>query len=112
MKRKPQIGDTVFSVHEIWAGETSWKRSHLPYHYVVTEGKITGLIQGGYWQACVRNLLNGEYMCLSFPKFSDFGKSYFWTRREAEELAERITDQYEKTWGWMLSEPLMRPWRE
>lgn len=112
MRRVPHIGDIVYSVHESIAGETAWKRSGEPFHYVVTEGQVLDIIKGGYMQAKVKNYLNGEYMCLSFPGFADFGKSYFWSLEEACQLAEKVTDDYERRWRGMLKGPLKRPWRE
>ena len=110
-RNRPPIGTTMYSVHE-----------HLYYipdyaapmkEYCVSAGKVKEYIEVRYVEIVLLGKAPEGYRELYYYKLSDIGKKYFFSRQEAEKLAEEKADQYEHTWGWIGPPqiPMRRPWR-
>lgn len=102
----------MYSVHE-----------HLYYtkdkdapilEYCVCEAEVTGFFKGGYTEICLVGLCPKGYRTPYRYELSDVGKALFYTAKEAALLAERMTRQYEKTWGWIGEPdvPMRRTWEK
>lgn len=110
-RNRPAIGTTMYSVHE--------HLYYIPDHaapmmeYCVSVGKVKEFIEGRYVEVVILGKAPEGYRELYYYKLSDIGKKYFFSRQEAEKLAEEKADQYEHTWGWMGAPqiPMRRPWR-
>ena len=102
---------------ELWTVEESisdrWF-SGKPYHYEVVHGRIGRINHGGYNEYVVQSVNRLEQKSnLLYLKTSGLGKSFFLTEAEAVELAEEVTDDYERRWACLMGyPPLLRPWRE
>lgn len=111
MKRLP-IGTKVYMIIESLADRSFFGE---PYHYEITSGEIAEhrdwIGRNDEYRVPTKNRL-GLGSCLEYPLCKDLGNSFFLTYEEAVDAADRATDQYERTWHWMLKEPLQRPWRE
>lgn len=110
MSWRPAIGTTLWSVHE-----------HLYYipekaapvtEYCVCESKVRNYIEGNFTQICSVGKDPDGYGALHYFKLSDLGKNVFFNPKEAAELAKRVTEKYEQTWGWMGDPPLRRTWEK
>ncbi len=110
MKRneRPAFGTKMYSVHE-----------HLYYipgragpvsEYCVCEAEVQGFFQGGYVEICLLGKLPGRGMTPYRYPLKDVGKQVFYTPREAAELAKRMTEKYERDWGWTGDPPIRRSW--
>lgn len=106
MKKRPEIGTVLWSVHE-----------HLYYapdrvgpvmEYCVCDAAVTGYYEGGFVEICVTGKSPDGYCTPYRYKLSDLGKCIFFTPREAAELAQRETERYERTWGRITGDPPMR----
>lgn len=80
--------------------------------YCVCEAEVTGFFQGGFTEICLKGYSPKGYMTPYRYKLSDIGKKVFYTPKEAAELAKRMTDVYEHTWGWLGEPdiPMRRTW--
>ena len=98
-KQKPDVGTKMYSVHEhLYYIE---EKTAPIFEYCVCEGEVTGFFHGGFTEICLRG-----YSPEGFPtpyryKLSDVGTKIFYTAKEAAELARKMTDTYERTWGWL-----------
>ena len=110
MKKRPEIGTTLWSVHE-----------HLYYipekaapvtEYCVCESKVRNYIEGNFTQICSVGKDPDGYGALHYFKLSDLGKNVFFNPKEAAELAKQVMEKYEQTWGWMGDPPLRRTWEK
>ena len=110
MKKRPEIGTVLWSVHE-----------HLYYipekaapvtEYCVCESKVRNYIEGNFTQICSVGKDPDGHGALHYFKLSDLGKNVFFNPKEAAELAKQVTEKYEQTWGWMGDPPLRRTWEK
>nr|DAD86138.1 MAG TPA: hypothetical protein [Siphoviridae sp. ctGyV19] len=111
MKKRPDIGTKMYSVHE-----------HLYYipdypapvlEYVVLEAKVTGFYTLGYTEVClVGKDPDGHNTPYRYP-LNKIGKSLYYSKREAAVQAEQATKRYENTWGWVGDPhiPMRRTWK-
>jgi hypothetical protein len=56
----------------------------------------------------------GEVVAYLYPVVQDVGEKVFYTAREAAELAQSMTEDYERRWAWTArwgDVPLRRPWK-
>lgn len=109
--KKPDVGTKMYSVHE-----------HRYYidgkaapvlEYCVCEGEVTGFFQGGFTEICLRGYSPKGFMTPYRYRLSDVGTKIFYTAKEAAELAAKMTDEYERTWGWLGEPdiPMRRSWK-
>lgn len=110
MKRneRPAVGTKMYSVHE-----------HLCYipgraapvvEYCVCEAEVRDFFEGSYVEICLTGKIPDKGMVPYRYRLKDVGEKVFYTPREAAELAQRMTEKYERTWGWMGDPPMRRPW--
>lgn len=80
--------------------------------YCVCEGEVTGFFQGGFTEICLRGRSPKGFWTPYRYKLSDVGTKIFYTAKEAAELARKMTDTYERTWGWLGEPdiPMRRSW--
>lgn len=110
-KKYPAIGTTMYSVHE--------HRYYIPgraapmMEYCVSAGTVKGFIEGRYAEVVILGKAPEGYRELYYYKIADMGKKFFYSRQEAEQLAEQKSDQYERAWGWLGEPdiPLRRSWK-
>ena len=110
MKRneRPAIGTKMYSVHEhpyYIPAETA-----PVIEYCVCEAEVQGFFEGGYVEICLRGEIPDKGMVPYRYRLKDVGEKVFYTPREAAELAQRMTEKYERTWIWMGDPPMRRPW--
>lgn len=106
MSKLLPIGTTIYTVEESISDR--WF-SEIPFHYEVVSGEITRINKGGYSEYVVQSINRlGRQSNLLYLKTSNLGKSFFTDKVGAVELAEKVTDEYEKKWR----ETLIRPWRD
>lgn len=81
--------------------------------YCVCEGEVTGFFQGGFTEICLRGYSPKGFMTPYRYRLSDVGTKIFYTAKEAAELAAKMTDEYERTWGWLGEPdiPMRRSWK-
>lgn len=109
---KPPVGTTMYCVKEhlyYEGGRTGPKMEHVVFCGEVVE-HFGGSRQE--FRLCGKKGLDG-CIKLAFHTLQDIGKSVFFTAREAAELAERMTKDYERRWAWTArwgDIPLRRPW--
>lgn len=96
---RPEIGTKMYSVHEhLYYIE---KHAGPVLEYCVCEAEVTGFFQGGYTEVCLVGLSPEGYRTPYRYKLSDIGSKVFYTAKEAAQLAQKMTEQYERTWGWI-----------
>lgn len=107
-ERRPEIGTTMYSVHE-----------HLYYvpgraapvtEYCVCGAEVRGFFEGGYVEICLTGKIPDRGMVPYRYPLKDVGMRVFYTPREAAVLAKQMTEQYERTWAWTKDPPMRRPW--
>lgn len=111
MKRneRPAIGTKMYSVHEHLYYDKSIRTSPLT-EYCVCEAEVRGFFEGGYVEICLTGKIPDRGMVPYRYRLKDVGEKVFYTPREAAELAQRMTEKHERTWGWMGDPPMRRPW--
>lgn len=80
--------------------------------YCVCEAEVTRFFESKYVELV--GLSPEGHRTPYLYKLSDVGKSLFYTAKEAALLAERMTRQYENTWGWLGAPdiPMRRTWKK
>ena len=109
---RPSVGTTMFCVCE-----------HLYYisgragpakEYVIFEGVVTGYHDAGWVDVTLEGRDADGHMETVHRRLKDIGSTLFFTVREAALLAESMTEDYERRWGWTErwgDVPLRRPWQ-
>ncbi len=109
----PKINDVVFLVaeHLYYPLKSNGRRGLVEKEYKIYQGVITEIrMFKGLSRKPEAVVLYGKYAGkLRFPKLSDFGKTVFFDLESAVELAEKMTDKYEKS-AISFGEKLRRPW--
>lgn len=108
--KKPEIGDTMYSVHE--------HQYYIPNHagpvleYCVCEATVRGFFTGSFTEVCLVGEMPDRGMTPYKYPLKEVGKKVFYTPREAALLAQAMTEDYEKRWNWLGPPeiPLRRPW--
>ena len=110
---KPEIGAELYAVFEhIYSSKSA---PHIVMkEYCVLKGTVRGFYTGSYTDVCLLFQGPGGAPKLSYYKLEDIGKKLFYTAAEAAELAKRMTEKYEQTWGWIGAPefPMARPWAD
>lgn len=105
---KPNIGATMFYVAEHLYYEGNRAAPFL--EYCVIAGTVTDFFEGG---RCGQMRLIAEESnkgrAPSYFMLNEIGKRVFYERKDAETLAEKLTQKYEATWAW--DAPLRRSWK-
>ena len=112
MKEALTPGITLYFVIENLA-DSSLNRE--PYHYEIVSGEISEIRR-------FANRRKKEYVVQTFNRMGRrsvlkhvmadrIGKEAFLSLDEAEEEAERATENHEQAWWWAVKNPLARPWR-
>lgn len=111
-KHKPDVGTKMYFVQE---NLYYIKEKAAPIlEYCVCEAEATGFFRGGYAEICLKGYSPKGFLTPYRYKLSDVGTKIFYTAKEAAELAKKITDEYEHTWGWLGEPyiPLRRTWEQ
>ena len=110
MKRKerPAIGTKMYFIYEHFY-KTPGRAGPLT-EYCVCEAEVTGFFEGSWVDICLKGTLPDRGMTPHYYPLKDIGEQIFYTPREAAELAKRMTEKYERTWGWTGDPPMRRPW--
>ena len=104
------IGTRIYTVIESISDR--WF-SDDPFHYEVVSGEVKETIRGGYTQYVVQAVNRlGHKSNLLYLKTTNLGKTFFLDRASAVDLAEKVSDYYERQWHGITGETLMRPWRD
>lgn len=110
---KPEIGAELYAVFEHLYSSKSAPGRALK-EYCVCKGTVRGFYTGSYTDVCM--LFQGPegYPLLSYYKLEDIGKKLFYTAADAAELARRMTEKFERIWGWIGAPefPMARPWED
>lgn len=112
MKKKPEIGAKMYFINE-----------HLYYvprnpapitEYCVCEGVVTGFFSWGYEEIDILGKSPEGHTTPYRFKLSLIGKQVFYTPKEAALLAQKMTEQYERTWGWIGGPgfPMRKSWEK
>lgn len=110
---KPEIGAELYAVFEhLYSSKSAPHR--VMKEYCVRKGTVRGFYTGSYTDVCLLFQGPGGAPKLSYYKMEDIGKKLFYTAAEAAELAKRMTEKYEQTWGWIGAPefPMARPWAD
>ena len=110
---KPEIGAELYSV--FWHLYISKLAPHrVLKEYCVCKGTVRGFYTGSYTDVCMLFQGPNGTPTLSYYKLEDIGKKLFYTEAEAAELAKRMTEKYEQTWGWIGAPEfqMARPWAD
>lgn len=110
---KPEIGAELYAVFEHLYSSKSAPHRALK-EYCVRKGTVRGFYKGSYTDVCLLSQRPDGAQTLSYYKLEDIGKKLFYTAAEAAELAKRMTEKYERTWGWIGAPefPMARPWED
>lgn len=110
---KPEIGAELYAVFEhLYSSKSAPHRAMK--EYCVCKGTVRGFYTGSYTDVCLLFQGPNGVPMLSYYKLEDIGKKLFYTAAEAAELAKRMTEKYEQTWGWIGAPefPMARPWED
>ena len=109
-KREPKPGDIMYTVKEHRyrvKGEAG-----VRFEYVVAKAEVKEIRKARGMRPEILTIVQMPGMnMMDYPYLSKVGKSYFFTREEAVELAERKTDEFEKKFGRITHEKLRRSWK-
>lgn len=110
MSKRPDIGTKMYAVHEHLYYITGYAGPVL--EYCVCEAEVTGFSVGGYTEVQMVGLSPEGYRTPWSYRLSEIGMKVFYTPQEAEQMAEAMTEQYERRWGWLGAPdiPMRRPW--
>lgn len=108
-KRQPKPGDILYTVKE-----HRYKVRGLAgvrFEYVVAKAYVKEIhkMKGMRPEMLTIVEMPGQNM-MDYPYLSKIGRTYFYTREEAIEFAERLTDEFEQKWS-KFGEILRRSWR-
>jgi hypothetical protein len=110
MSKRPDIGSTMFMVHE----HLYYIKNHaIPIkEYCVCSGAVTGFYTGGYTEVRLVGKSPKGFPTPYSYRLSEIGTRLFYTAREAAEYAQQLTEDYERRWGWVGAPeiPMRRPW--
>lgn len=109
-KRMPEPGDTMYTVKEHRYRIKGI--AGVMFEYVVVRALVKEIrrMKNRRQEMLTIVEMPGINM-MDYPYLSKVGKSYFFTREEAVELAERMTDEFEKKFGRITHEKLRRSWK-
>lgn len=110
---KPEIGSEMYAVFEhLYSSKSAPARSLK--EYCVCKGTVRGFYTGNYTDVCLLFQRPDGAPFLSYYKLEDISKKLFYTAADAAELAKRMTEKYEQTWGWIGAPefPMARPWED
>lgn len=111
---KPEIGAELYAVFEhLYSSKSAPHRAMK--EYCVSKGTVRRFYTGScYTDVCLLFQGPNGVPMLSYHKLEDIGKKLFYTAAEAAELAKRMTEKYEQTWGWIGAPefPMARPWED
>ncbi len=111
--KRPEIGTTMYTVWEHLYNDYSLLPSGGPFkEFVVCKGVVTGFFEGSWVDIKLRGPDPDGFMTPYTRRLQDIGETVFYTESEAVELARRMTEEYERVWGWVGPPeiPLRRPW--
>ena len=86
------------------------------YHFEIISGRIDAVHgfdnsrRAEYRVSTVNRF--GHSSCLEYPRCENLGKSFWLAYDEAVLTAEKLSDDYERRFGYGLRQPLERPWRK
>ena len=112
-QQRPEIGSKMWDVHENLYYVSG--RIAPVMEYVVTEGEVTGYLEGNYVEVKLLGPVprgDRSYPVPRFHKLSDVGKQVFYTAREAALRAKEMTEKHERTWAWTGDPPMRRTWEK
>jgi hypothetical protein len=107
----PPVGTIMYCVREHMYYVPG--RAGPKTEYVVFCGEVTGHLGGNRKEFRLRGKSADGYIVITYPMLQDIGERYFYTAREAAELARSMTEDYERRWAWTErwgDVPLRRPW--
>ena len=107
----PEIGTKMYNV---WENLYYIKGKASPrMEYIIVEGTVSGFYEGGYAEVCLHtDQIPNKGTVPYRARLSDIGKKIFYTPREAAELAQIMTEKYERVWHFMSDVPLPRSWEK
>lgn len=109
VRRKPEIGDTMFHVCE--------HLYYVPEHaaplreYCICAATVVGFLKGGYTEVKLVGKNPEGFNTPYYYKMTEVGSKVFFDAPSAAKYAESQTAYYEQHWGW-LGGRLRRPYKD
>lgn len=108
-KREPNPGDIMYTVKEHRyrvKGEAG-----VRFEYVVAKAEVKEIRKARGMRPEMLTIVQMPDMnMMDYPYLSKVGRTYFYTREEAIEFAEKLSDDFEQKWS-KFGEKLRRSWR-